>query len=82
MANENKQIKNVKDAYDRAEQEYQFWENQMKEFGYNSDNAIAAAQFYGQMAALATVQYVNYDDQSLLDRYNEIRPRLYEEDYY
>lgn len=77
-----KQMKNVQDAFDRAEEEYKFWEKQMLEYGYNRDNAIAAAQYYGQMAALATIQYVNYDDNSLLDRYNDIRPRLYEEDYY
>lgn len=75
------QPKNIIDAYDHAESEYQFWENELKNYGYDADNAIAAAQFYGEMAALATIQYTDYDDRSLLDRLENTRIRLYKEDY-
>ena len=71
----------IEDAYDHAEQEYQFWEHELLEYGYDSDNAIAAAQYYGEMAALATIAYVEFDDRSMLDRLDQMRIRLYREDY-
>lgn len=73
--------KSIHDAYDYAENEYNFWERELTNYGYNVDNAIAAAQYYGQMAALATWAYIEHEDKTLLERYEEIRPRLYKEDF-
>ena len=78
----NIQVKNIiVEAYDRAEQEYEFWEKELDDNGYDADNAIAAAQYYGQMCALATVQYVEHDDDSLLNRLTNRKFRLYKGEY-
>lgn len=76
-----KTVKTYKDVFDHAESEYEFWENQMRNYGWDEDNAIAAGQFYGQMQAIAALAYIQHDDMSLLNRLNERRIRLYREDY-
>lgn len=73
--------KDIIEAYDHAESEYLFWEKMMTQYGWNADNAIAAAQYYGQMNAIATWAFVSNDDRRLLDRLEDFRPRLYKEDY-
>ncbi len=73
--------KMIIEAYDRAEQEYEFWEKELDDNGYDTDNAIAAAQYVGQMNALAAVLYIEHDDETLLNRLMSKKIRLYKEEY-
>lgn len=71
----------IEDAFETAKNEYDFWTGEMDQFGYDIDNAIAAAQYYGQMVGIAKAMEELVSPSPLKDYVNSMSPRLYKEDY-
>lgn len=74
----------IEDAFRIAKDEYDFWTGELEQNGYDVDNAIAAAQYYGQMVGIAAVEKEIYDPD--ISPLSEIirtmeKPKLYREDY-
>ena len=69
------------EAFKTAKDEYDFWTGEMDQFGYDVDNAISAAQYYGQMVGIAIAEESVFSPSPLMEYVNDMSPRLYKEDY-
>lgn len=69
------------EAFETAKNEYDFWIGELEQNGYDADNAIAAAQYYGQMIGIAKAEEELLSPSPLKDYIDSIKPRLYKEDY-
>ncbi len=83
MPKKNKNITTIIDMFIEANNEYKFWKNNMQKNGWNANDAIAAAQYYGQMCAFARVGLEIFDSDTLakyLDS-KEADIKLFEDEY-
>lgn len=71
----------LEEAFETAKDEYDFWTGELEQNGYDADNAIAAAQYYGQMVGIAKAEEEIISPSPLKDHVDGIKPRLYKEDY-
>lgn len=63
-------------------QEFDFWESELNRYGYNHDDTIALAEYYGQMIAIAGIAKELYDYSGLCDMVANIPdPKFYPDDY-
>lgn len=75
-------ILTVEDLYAKAKVEYDFWHDRiMHGDTYITGNAILAAQYYGQLRALADVNYRLLGDEGLKNLLKGVNPKLYRTDY-
>lgn len=69
------------EEFKKAEDEYNFWTSELEITGYDTDNAIAAAQYYGKMLAYAEMENKIAENFKVWHYMNGFKPRLYKEDY-
>lgn len=69
------------EEFKKAEGEYNFWTSELEMTGYDTDNAIAAAQYYGRMCAIAEMESKIAADFKIKRYMDEFKPKLYKEDY-
>lgn len=74
-------IQALESAFDYAEDELHWWTEELEFHGYDANVAVIAAQYWGQLCALASAQYVVNGDAGLLARLNSIDVKLYKNDY-
>lgn len=71
----------IQEAYEYVKHECMFWTGQMDEYGYRPNDAVAAAQYYGQMCAFARIQMDLLGNDELLKDMEGFMPKLYKSDY-
>lgn len=69
------------EEFKKAEAEYDFWTSELDMTGYDTDNAIAAAQYYGKMCAFAEMEAKLMENFKIKHYMDGFKPRLYKEDY-
>lgn len=69
------------EAFHKARVEYEFWQKELDDNGYDVDNAIAAAQYYGRMVAIASIEESLFENGPCKKKLEDMKVRLYKEDY-
>lgn len=60
-----------------ALKEFNFWNEQLELYGYNEDNAVAAAQYYGQLCAYANYNMKIFGDEECKRIVDTLIPKFY-----
>lgn len=73
----------LEDLFDKAEEEYKFWVGQLELRGYNPDDAVVAAQYFGMMNGIALVERELLGGQELTKRASKVQEnaKLFRIDY-
>ena len=73
----------LEDLFNKAETEYNFWTGQLEQHGYNPDDAVVAAQYFGMMNGIALVERELLGGQELTKRAGKIQEnaKLFRSDY-
>lgn len=69
------------ELFHNARMEFEFWEKELSDNGYDVENAIAAAQYYGQMTAIANVEKQLFENGPCQAKLELIKPKLYKDEY-
>lgn len=68
------------EMYEKAEREFDYWESLLK-YEYTEDNALAAAQYYGKMNAIADISYELFGDEILREHFAKKDVKLFRSDF-
>lgn len=81
MGTVNNAIMTVEELFEKAKTEYEYWVGEMEKYGFNSNDSIVAAQYYGQMCAFAEVNRILLGDDVLRNTIQSMTVKLYKGDY-